>query len=311
VGLLWKDLKHGSAPPKPPLLLRLQFAYLCSVTAIPGKYNDLEMVKYTDFGIYLDGGDLGEILMPLKYVPRDTNVGDSVHCFVYFDTADRIIATTETPLATIETCAYLECVAVTKFGAFLNWGLMKDLLVPFREQNLPLEEGKSYAVYIYADTTSNRIVASVKLDKHLNKLPPDFAEGDMVDLMIARKTDKGIVAVINDTHTGLLYHNEIFQPLKPGDRLKGFVTKLRPDGKTDLRLQETGYDALKGQEEGILKVLRANGGFLAVTDKSSPEEIYRLFEMSKKNWKKLIGTLYKNQRIEILPDGIQLIAEGD
>lgn len=269
------------------------------------------MVKSTDFGIYLDGGDLGEILMPLKYVPQDVQTGDSIHCFVYYDSADRVIATTETPFVQVGECAYLNCVATTKFGAFLDWGLAKDLLVPFREQNIPMQEGRSYCVFVYEDALSHRIVASAKLEKHLNRKKPDFAEGDEVDLLIARKTDKGLVAVINNTHTGLIYANEIFKPVSPGDRLKGYIYKLRPDGKTDLKLQREGYRALSGLDNDVIKILRANGGFMAVTDKSDPEEIYRRFHMSKKNWKKLIGGLYKDGIIAILPDGIQLLEEGD
>lgn len=281
------------------------------MTAIPGKFNSLAMLKATDFGIYLDGGEAGEILMPGKYVPPHAQVGEPINCFVYYDTEDRLIATGETPLAQVGECAHLKCVATTKFGAFMDWGLTKDLLVPFREQNLPLEEGRFYTVFLYLDAVSNRIVGSVKLEKHLNKSKADFKENDEVDLLIARKTDKGYVAVINNTHTGLIYENEVFQPLKPGDRIKGFIAKLRSDGKTDLKLRRDGYDALTGMEELIMAVLKKHGGFIAITDKSSPEEISALFHMSKKSWKKLIGGLYKNQRIEILSDGIRLVEEGD
>lgn len=269
------------------------------------------MVKSTDFGIYLDGGELGEILMPIRYVPQDAQVGDKIHCFVYYDSEDRVIATTETPYVQVGECAYLKCVAATKFGAFLDWGLSKDLLAPFREQNMPMEEGRSYCVYIYEDAKSHRIVASAKLDKYLNKTTPGFAEGDEVDLLIARKTDKGLVAVINNSHTGLIYENEIFKPVKPGDRLKGYVSKLRGDGKTDLKLQREGYRAARSTDNEVLKVLRKNGGFMAVSDKSDPEEIYRLFHMSKKNWKKVVGGLYKDGIIEIAPDGIRITGDSD
>lgn len=281
------------------------------MTVLPGQYNELLVLKFTDFGIYLDGGESGEILMPAKYVPDEATEGEFVKCFVYFDTDDRLIATTENPLGVVGECAYLKCVAATKFGAFMHWGLLKDLLVPHREQNLPLEEGKSYVVYIYVDAVSGRIAGSVKLEKHLNKTTPEFTEGDAVDLLIARKTDVGYVAVINHTHTGLLYHNEVFKPLKSGDTLKGYVAKMRTDGKTDLKIQKPGFDALKGLDAEVLSVFKNHGGFIAVNDKSDPDEIYRLFQMSKKNWKKIIGNLYKRRAIELFEDGIRATDEGD
>lgn len=261
--------------------------------------------------MYLDGGDDGEILMPGKYIPEGVQEGDKVHCFVYYDTEDRLIATTEVPLGLVGQCAYLECVAATKFGAFMYWGLTKDLLVPHREQNLPLEEGRSYVIYIYVDTVSGRIVGSAKLEKHLNKTAPTFSEGDEVDLIIARKTDSGYVAVINHTHTGLLYHNEVFKPLKSGDSLKGYIAKMREDGKTDLKLQKPGYKALVGLDAQVLQVFKKHGGYLEVNDKSDPEEIYRLFQMSKKNWKKIIGNLYKSRAIELFENGIRVNNDGD
>ncbi|MCC7299017.1 MAG: GntR family transcriptional regulator [Bacteroidia bacterium] len=281
------------------------------MTALPGQYNELLMLKSTDFGIYLDGGDLGEILMPLKYVPEGVEAGQRVHCFVYYDTEDRLIATTEIPKAVVGECAFLECVAATKFGAFMHWGLTKDLLVPHREQNLPLEEGRSYVIHIYTDTVSNRIVGSAKIEKHLNKTTPTFKEGDEVNLLIARKTDSGMVAVINHTHTGLIYQNEIFQNLRSGDAVKGYIFKMREDGKTDLKLQKPGYDALVGLDKDVVNVFKKHGGYLAVTDKSDPEEIYRLFQMSKKNWKKIIGNLYKKRAIEMFDEGIRIVQHED
>lgn len=277
------------------------------MSAIPGQYNELEMVKYTDFGIYLDGGDMGEILMPTKYVPHNTNRGDKVRCFVYYDTTDRPIATTETPKATVGQCAYLKCVAVTKFGAFLDWGLTKDLLVPFREQKMDMVEGKSYVVYIYLDEKSRRIVASAKLDKYLNKQKPTFEEGDKVELIIASASEQGLTAVINGTHTGLLYRNEIFQPLHPGEVVTGYIKEIRGDGKIDLALQQTGYKNLLTLDDQVLDVIKSHGGFMKVGDKTAPEDIYTLFQMSKKNWKKIIGNLYKNRKIDITDGGIKLL----
>lgn len=276
------------------------------MSARPGEYNDLKMVKYTDFGIYLDGGEMGEILMPQKYVPYGTNVGDTVHCFVYYDTADRPIATTETPLAVVGECAHLKCVSVSKFGAFLHWGPLKDLFIPFREQKTDMVEGKSYVVYLYLDDVSKRIVGSAKLEKHLNKSRPDFEVGQQVDLMIAGGSDLGLTAVINNTHTGLLYRNEVFKTVYLGEKLKGYIKEIRGDGKIDLTLQLPGYKNLLSEEEKILEVLRSHGGSMQVGDKSDPEQIYELFQMSKKSWKKLIGTLFKNRKIEITEDGIKL-----
>lgn len=275
--------------------------------AEPGKFNRLKMVKYTDFGIYLDGGSKGQILMPAKYLERRYEVGEEVDCFVYFDTEDRLIATKENPLALAGECAYLECVAVSKFGAFMNWGLTKDLLVPFKEQKAEMIKGKFYCVYVFIDELSGRIVGSCRLQKHLNHVPVWFHEGDEVDLFIGPKTDLGYLAVIGNTHTGLLYENEIFQEIKPGDKLKGFIKKIRPDGKTDLGLQRPGFDALIEGEEEFLNILNKNDGFISLTDKSDPEEIYSVFKMSKKNWKKMVGHLYKNQRISILENGIKLL----
>lgn len=277
----------------------------------PGQYNELVMVKSTDFGIYLDGGDMGEILMPLKYVPPNTNAGDTVRCFVYYDSADRPIATTEVPKAVVGECAFLECVAVSEFGAFMDWGMIKDLFVPFREQKSAMVIGRSYVIYVYFDTNSSRIAGSVKIERFLDLTPSDFTEGQKVDLLIVRPTETGIVAVINGTHTGLLYKNEVFRTINPGDKTTGYIKQIRPDGKIDLALQLPGYDALLSENDKVLGVLKKYGGYIEVTDKSDPDEIYRLFEMSKKNWKKIIGTLYRNRKIIIEDNGIRLNEEGD
>lgn len=280
------------------------------MTAIPGRYNTLEMLRSTEPGIFLDGGEAGDILMPGKYVPQGAEVGDMIPCFVYFDSEDRLVATAEKPFVQVGECALLRCVATTKFGAFLDWGLAKDILVPHREQTIPMEEGRSYMVYVYLDERSKRIAASARIEKYLNKTSPDFEEGDEVQLCMARKTDAGWVAVINNTHTGLLYHNEIFKDLRVGDTMPGYISQLRPDGKTDLRLQKTGYKALAPMEQEFLNIVKKYGGAMQVGDKTSPEEIYRIFGMSKKNFKKIIGGLYRSKKLELYPDGIRLTEES-
>lgn len=274
--------------------------------ATPGITNELTVVKFTDFGIYLDGGDLGEILMPLKYVPKGTEVGDSVSCFVYYDSADRLIATTEKPLADVGQFAVLTCAEISKYGAFMNWGLLKDLLVPHREQRGTMSEGKRYIVYVYLDPVSKRIAGSTRFEKYLNKSKAEFEEGQEVDIMVARSTELGIICIINKTHTGLLYRNEVFKPLHIGDELKAYIKTVRGDGKIDLQLLKPGYDELKGEFNAVLDVIKQHNGYVAVTDKSDPEIIYSLFGMSKKNWKKIIGTLYKKKKIQLEENGIRL-----
>jgi predicted RNA-binding protein (virulence factor B family) len=279
--------------------------------AIPGEFNDLEMIKSTDFGIYLDGGEMGEILMPLKYLKGGEQPGDKIRCFVYYDTEDRPIATAELPKAVVGECAWLECVAVTKFGAFMNWGLTKDLLIPFREQLNEIVLGQSYPVFIYLDILTRRIVGSTKIEKYLNRRKPEFTAFQEVILMIAYSSDMGFTAVINNSHTGLIYRNEVFQPIKGGDKLKGYIKEIRGDGKIDLTLKLPGYDNLIGDDKIVLDIIKKHGGSMSITDKSDPEEIYSLFHMSKKNWKKVIGNLYRKRKIQITEKDIFILNDGD
>lgn len=273
----------------------------------PGRYNKLEIIRKTDIGVVLDGEDSGEILMPARYVPRGAEPGDEVDAFIYFDSEDRLIATTDKPHVLVGQCAVLRCNGTSKFGAFLDWGLMKDLFVPFREQKHEMREGGSYAVTVYIDDISGRIVASSKLNKHLNKTPLPHEEGEEVDLLIADKTDLGYTAIITDTHTGILYHNEIFQPIKIGQRLSGFIGLIRPDGKTDLRLQQSGMAHVGEMADKIYNELKTNGGYIGLNDKSHADDIYDRFGMSKKAWKRAIGVLYKERMIEITENGIKLL----
>ena len=271
-----------------------------------GKYNSLRVVKELDFGIYLDGEEQGEILMPKRYVPANSNIDDTIEAFIYFDSEDRIIATTEKPYATVGQFAYLKVVSVNNVGAFLDWGLPKDLLVPFREQKVTMEEGKSYIVYIYVDYASKRIAASAKLDKHLDNLPPKYQINEEVDLLIHSQTDIGFKAIINNLHWGILYKNEVFSHLQKGQKIKGYIKKIREDEKIDLYLQLPGYDKVDEITEFILEKLRSNNGIINVSDKSPAEEIYDIFKISKKNFKKAIGALYRERKISIGDSSIAL-----
>ena len=272
-----------------------------------GQYNTLRVVKILDFGVYLDGHEMGEILMPTKWVPNDTKVDDELEVFIYFDSEDRPIATTVKPKAMVGEFAWLKAKAVNRIGAFLDWGLDKDLLVPFKEQNAKMEEGRSYLVYLYVDPRSKRIAASAKLEKYLDIEPLDYKPGQEVDLLIWTKSDMGYKAVVDQKHTGLLYFNEIFQELMPGQKMKGYISQIRPDGKIDLNLQKSGYDNIDQFTARLIQELKNNEGFLPLTDKSPPDEIYRFLQMSKKNFKKAVGLLYKTRLILIKDDGIYLL----
>ncbi|MBI2269950.1 MAG: GntR family transcriptional regulator [Bacteroidetes bacterium] len=271
-----------------------------------GKLNTLRVVKELDFGIYLDGEQLGEILMPRRYVPAGTKPGDKLEVFIYLDSEDRFIATTERPFASVGDFALLDVVGVNSVGAFLDWGLPKDLLVPFREQKQKLEVGKSYVVFVYLDVETNRIVASAKPEKFLDRSPADFEEGEGVDLLILSKTDLGYKAMINKTHTGVLYKNEVFESLEKGQQLKGYIRKIRPDGKVDLILHKPGYEKVDDISKQILDKLKEKSGFIALNDKSSAESIYEMFRVSKKTYKKAIGALYRERVITIEDAGIRL-----
>ena len=274
-----------------------------------GQNYELEVVKEVDFGVYLDAEDLGEVLLPSRYVSDDLSVGDFIKVFLYLDTEDRPVATTETPKAKVREFAYLEVVDTTNVGAFLDWGLEKDVLVPFAEQHRPMEKGRSYLVYLYIDKTDGRITASSKIDKFLDDdKPHNFKPRQEVDLIIANSTDLGYKAIINNSHWGVLYKNEVFQRLSFGQSIKGFIKNIRPDKRIDLSLQG-GQETRDKYSKTILKYLKKNNGFAAVHDKSDPKLISDLFGMSKKAFKRSIGGLYKQRVISIEEDGIRLIKE--
>ncbi|MDT8316848.1 MAG: S1-like domain-containing RNA-binding protein [bacterium] len=270
-----------------------------------GKKNKLKIVKEVDFGIYLDGEDMGEVLLPLRYLPESYEIDDMLDVFIYLDSEDRIIATTEEPYAEAESFAFLKVVDVNPIGAFLDWGLAKDLFVPFREQKEKMLKGKSYVVFIYIDS-SNRIAASSNLDRFADVDTSCFEDNQGVDLLICNQTDIGYKAVVNNSHLGVLYSNEIFQKIEIGDKLKGFIKKIRDDGKIDLCLERPGPAKVNDLSREIFNLLTKEEGFLSVTDKSPPEEIYSLFGVSKKTYKKAIGSLYKKRLINIEKDGIRL-----
>jgi uncharacterized protein len=271
-----------------------------------GKWNKLVVLKELDFGVYLDGQEQGEILMPIRYVPKDLKIGDIVDVFIYLDSEDRIIATTEKPFAEVGDFALLEVVSVSGIGAFLDWGLMKDLFVPFREQKLKMEVGHSYLVYIYLDEQSERIVGSAKVEKFLDKTPPVFEVGQEVDLIIYTQTDIGYNAIINNTHIGVLFDTDVFRTLHRGEHTKGYIKKIRLDQKIDLLLDKPGYEKVDEISKNILDKLKEENGFIALTDKSPVDDIYDIFGISKKNFKKAIGALYKARMITLEENGIKL-----
>jgi uncharacterized protein len=274
-----------------------------------GKTNKLKINRKVDFGVYLEGGELGEILMPRKYAPEVFYGGDEIEAFVYYDSEDRLVATTEKPLAKVGEFAFLKCIAVTNVGAFLDWGLAKDLLVPFSEQRQKMVEGHWYVVYVYIDHTTSRIAASAKIDKFLDNLPVEFEQDEEVDLLIYGVSDLGYKAIIDDVSSGILYKNEVFEDLNIGQQLKGYIKKVREDGKIDLQLYKPGREKFDLFEEKIFGFLKENGGAMKYTDNSSPEEIYATFGISKKNFKKAIGGLYKKHAIAIGDNEIRLAGE--
>jgi predicted RNA-binding protein (virulence factor B family) len=272
-----------------------------------GKMNALAVAHQSEFGLYLDGENLGEILLPNRYGAKDYKLGDFIDVFVYLDSEDRLVATSEKPLAMVGEFAYLKVIAVNRFGAFLNWGLPKDLLVPFREQKSKMEKGRSYIVHIYLDDKTNRIVASSKVERFLNKTQVKYKSGEEVSLLISNKTDLGFNAIINNRHSGILYENETFKSIKTGQKIKGYIKKVREDQKIDLVLQKPGYYEVDRLSEMIIDELKKNNGYLKISDKSPAEKIKKVFGISKKTYKKAIGALYKKRQIFIDEEGIRLM----
>ncbi|CAM3004764.1 RNA-binding protein [Legionella steigerwaltii] len=270
-----------------------------------GQFNKLKMVREAPFGVYLQGGEWGEILLPNKSVPKGTLVGDVLDVFVYFDSDDKIIATTVRPHAKLGSCAFLKVIDVNPVGAFLDWGLDKDLLVPKPEQHRPMEKGKSYLVYLKQDN-QGRIIASSKLDYFLDKTAAHYKPGEEVSLLIADTTPLGRKVIINNSHWGLIHAGDIFQTLTYGKKIKGYIKRVREDGKIDVVLRQIGQSSIDGLAQRILSKLEQSGGFLALHDKSAPAEIQQIFAESKKNFKSALGQLYKRGLIDIEEQGIRL-----
>jgi hypothetical protein len=291
-------MNHSSYPPV--LVYNARMADL-------GRYNTLSILRRTDFGVFLDGGDLGDILLPRKYVTDSMQVGEQLKVFLYTDSEDRLIATTLQPRAQVGECAYLKVVSTSHYGAFLDWGLPKDLLVPFSEQQQKLQEGYSYTVFLFVDTETQRIAASTRLEDWLALDASHFKPRQAVELLIYGKSDLGFKAVVDGTHLGQLYTNEVFRPLHYGERLNGYIKQLRPDGRIDLMLQLPSHIERDQLSDAIVEHLQQNDGVTQLTDKSPPDDIYQVFGVSKSNYKKALGKLYKQQRINIEKHQITLL----
>jgi predicted RNA-binding protein (virulence factor B family) len=276
--------------------------------AILGKRNTLSIVRASAPGLYLDGGELGEILLPGRYIPSNLKPKDKLDVFVYRDSEDRLVATTETPHAVVGEFACLKVVSINdRVGAFLDWGLAKDLLLPFREQERSVRVGQRVVVFVYLDPKTERIAATTRLRRHLNPDRPFYRNSQPVDLLITGASPLGYQAIVENSHRGLLYRNNLTPPLQIGQRLKGFVRNIRPNGQIDLSLDAAGYKRVAPLTDQIVKLLEQNGGHLAFDDDSSPEAIRQKFGVSKKAFKQALGRLYKGRRIRFQKPGIQLL----
>nr|WP_294937297.1 S1-like domain-containing RNA-binding protein [uncultured Flavobacterium sp.] len=277
-----------------------------------GKYNTLTILRDTKVGLFLgnpteDPEGVHDILLPNKYVPREFEIGDEMTVFVYLDHEERPVATTLEPYIFLNEFALLRVNYTNQIGAFMDWGMEKDILVPFKEQARPMEKGKRYLVYLYMDEKTNRLVASSKLNQFLNNDEISVEVGEEVDLIVSHITDLGINVIINEKHKGLLYKNEVYDDLRTGDRIVGFIKTIRPDGKIDVSTRKLGFEGIEPNAQIILDELKASRGFLRLNDDSHPEDIKTVLKMSKKTFKKAIGLLYKQKLIEIKDDGIYLL----
>ena len=271
-----------------------------------GKYNQLKIVKEVDFGLYLDGGEEGEILLPARYVPYNYEIGQEIGVFIYLDNEERLVATTLKPYVQVGEFAYLQVSWVNQYGAFLDWGLMKDLFCPFREQKRKMEVGRSYIIHTHIDNESFRIVASSKVEKFLSTEKPPYAPDDEVNLLVWQHTNMGYKVIIDNKYQGLVYDNQVFRELEIGDSLKGYIMQVREDGKVDVALQRSGRQQTLDFADTLLKYMERNGGRCYLHDKSPAEEIYDRFKVSKKVFKKAVGDLYKRRLIEITDHGLLL-----
>lgn len=275
-----------------------------------GEYHELLIIRESDHGIYLENEEQDEVLLPNKYVPETWKVYDKLEVFVYLDHEERPVATTLKPYVKLDQFAKLKCVQVSKVGAFLDWGLEKHLFVPFKEQVIPMEAGNEYLIFCYIDLETNRLAASSRVHGYLDNEELTVEPFEEVNLIISNKTELGYNVIINQLHLGLIYKDEVFKDLKEGDHTTGFIKKIRDDHKIDVTLQRPGYRSIEPNAEKILEKLKKAGGVLNISDKSDPELIYDVVGMSKKSFKKAIGTLYKQRIIDIRKDGIYLNSEG-
>ena len=277
-----------------------------------GNYNTLRITRFTDHGAYLDGGEVGEILMPKAYVKPEMRPGTEVDVFVYLDQSERLVGTMETPLARVGDFAFLRVAWVNEFGAFLDWGLMKDLFVPFREQKMRMEVGKSYVVHIHIDEESYRIVASAKVERYLdNTRHPDLKAGEKVQLLVWQKSPIGFKVIVNNRYAGLVYDDQVFRLVHHGDRCDGYVSNIRPDGKLDITLQPTGREQTLSFADTLLEYLHTHGGVCPFGDKSEAEDIKHTFHVSKKVFKRAVGDLYKRHLIMVSDLRIALVEEQE
>jgi len=275
-----------------------------------GRMNRMKVVKHVDFGVYLDGQDEGEILLPRKDVPHDTEVGDRLHVFIYRDSDDRLIATTKRPLVQVGEVAYLKVKQQNNVGTFMDWGLPKDLLVPFNEQAWPMNEGRNVVIYCYLDENTNRIAGTTKFHRHLSEDGRNvFQEGDAVKGMVAAQTELGYKIILNNTHIGLLYKNEVFKPMRFGHELKVFIKQIREDGRIDLSIAASNQDVRDELEEKIMAYLKAHDGVSHITDKSPPNVIYDTFNASKANFKRALGRLYKKRLVSLDKTQVRLLSK--
>ena len=271
-----------------------------------GQYNTLEVIKEVDFGLYLDGGEGEEILLPKRYVPPGLKTGEKVTVFIYHDNDGRLIATTLKPVAIVGEIAMMEVADVNDSGAFMKWGIMKDVFVPISQQEKRMKVGDKRLVRLFIDEKTGRVTATEKIDKYLSNYELTIAENDSVDLVIFQKTEIGYKAIINSSHLGLLHFNEVFKDLVTGDKVKGFIKHIRPDHKIDLSLGTKGYNKVPEEEERILDLIKKNNGYVPYNDKTDPEVIYAYFGMSKKTFKMTLGALYKKRMVSFTQTGTKL-----
>ena len=272
-----------------------------------GKFNTLKILRDTDPGLFLGDDEDNEVLLPNRYVPADFKIDDFMDVFIYLDNEERLVAVTDTPYIQNGEFALLRCNAVNEYGAFLDWGMVKELFCPFREQAYKMKKGGWYLVYCYLDEKSDRLVASSKTNRFLDNSVLSVALYDEVDLIVSHPSEIGMNVIVNKRHLGLIFHSDIFKDLSIGDRLKGIVKKIRPGNKIDIGLSQTGYRNIEPSAQALLELINDHDGFLDITDKSSPEAIKSLVQMSKKSFKKAVGALYKKRLIRLESDGIYLV----